>query len=369
MKKQAKWPVRILYYVLGILIMTMGIALSVKSNLGVSPVSAVPYSITLIWGIEMGIATIIFQVILVVAQIILLRKAFQIKNLLQIPAGILFGVFTSACNQLVAQFPDPHNIGIRIAMMFISTVLIAIGIFFYVPADIIPLAGEGTMLAISEKTGVKFSNVKLCFDIGTVLVAFAMCWIGVHQFGSVGVGTLVAAVLVGVALKVITKIFGGLRDRVLYPDTEEVEMTPVQLIMKREVYTLSPEMCLKEALTYLVEHKISGAPVVNENNKMVGFLSDGDIMRLLAKDDSLYVHSNDIKTIGFNEKLSGLIDLRVKDIAVKRVISVDAGMNLDEVCRILADNKLKKAPVVQNGKMIGIINVSNITKYTLQMIH
>ncbi len=368
MKKQAKWPVRIFYYVFGMLIMTMGIAISVKSNLGVSPVSAVPYSITVIWGIEMGIATVLFHVILVAAQILLLRKAFQIKNLLQIPAGILFGLFTSACNQLVAQFPDPENMGIRIAMMIISAFLIAAGIFFYVPADIIPMAGEGMMLAISEKSGVKFSNVKLCFDIGTVVVAFAMCWIGVHDFGSVGIGTLVAAVLVGVALKMITKAFGGLRDRVLYPEDAEVEMTPVQLIMKREVYTLSPEMHLKDALAYLVEHKISGAPVVNEYNKMVGFLSDGDIMRLLAKDDSLYVHSNDIKTISFNEKLNGLIGLRVKDIAVKRVISVDAGMNLEEVCRILAENKLKKAPVVQNGKMIGIINVSNITKYTLEMI-
>ena len=75
----------IFQYFGGFLIMTLGIALSVKSDLGVSPVSSIPYTITCVIGLEMGKATILFHVFLVLFQILILRKQFKIKNLLQIP--------------------------------------------------------------------------------------------------------------------------------------------------------------------------------------------------------------------------------------------------------------------------------------------
>lgn len=65
-------------YFIGLFIMTIGIALSVKSNLGVSPVSSIPYTMTCVWGIEMGKATILFHIVLVVIQILLLRKNFKL---------------------------------------------------------------------------------------------------------------------------------------------------------------------------------------------------------------------------------------------------------------------------------------------------
>lgn len=73
-KQMKHLKVRILMYFIGLFIMTIGIALSVKSNLGVSPVSSIPYTITCVWGIEMGKATILFHIVLVLLQILLLRK-------------------------------------------------------------------------------------------------------------------------------------------------------------------------------------------------------------------------------------------------------------------------------------------------------
>ena len=69
--------IRIPMYFIGLFIMTTGVALSVKSNLGVSPVSSIPYTITCVWGIEMGKATILFHIVLVILQILLLRKNFK----------------------------------------------------------------------------------------------------------------------------------------------------------------------------------------------------------------------------------------------------------------------------------------------------
>lgn len=88
-------------YFIGLFVMTIGIALSVKSNLGVSPVSSIPYTITCVWGIEMGKATILFHIVLVLIQILVLRKNFKPVQLLQVLIGVVFGYFTTFCNYMV----------------------------------------------------------------------------------------------------------------------------------------------------------------------------------------------------------------------------------------------------------------------------
>ncbi len=198
---------RLICYFAGLFIMTIGIAVSVKSDLGVSPVSSIPYTMTQCWGIEMGKATILFHCVLVLLQIIILRKKFKLKSLLQVPVGIIFGYFTTFCNYLMSFFPTPENIVIRIAMILISAVLVAIGIFFYLPADIMPLAGEGVMQAVSEVTKAAFSKVKVAFDITMVVISLITCLIVLHNLGSVGIGTVLAAILVGTILGRIIKLW------------------------------------------------------------------------------------------------------------------------------------------------------------------
>ncbi len=127
--KNSKLGIRLLYYFGGFFVMTIGIALSVKSNLGVSPVSSIPYTMTCVWGIEMGIATVIFHVILVLLQMLLMRRRFEFKNLLQIPVGMVFGAFTTTCNSLAALFPSTDNLVIRLLMCWIATVLLQLASF------------------------------------------------------------------------------------------------------------------------------------------------------------------------------------------------------------------------------------------------
>ena len=93
--KNANLKTRLPVYFLGLFIMTLGIAMSVKSDLGVSPISSIPYTMTCIWGLEMGKATILLHCFLVLLQVLILRSRFQIKNLLQILVGIVFGYFTT----------------------------------------------------------------------------------------------------------------------------------------------------------------------------------------------------------------------------------------------------------------------------------
>lgn len=207
--------VRIPMYFVGLFIMTIGIALSVKSNLGVSPVSSIPYTMTCVWGIEMGKATIIFHAALVLIQILLLRKRFKPINLLQVVVGIVFGYFTTFCNYLATFLPSTDNIAMRIVLMLVSTVFIAVGIFFYLPANLIPLAGEGVMQAVSDVTKIEFSKVKIGFDCSMVIISVITCLICIHSLGSVGVGTVIAAFLVGFNLGHVNKAFGAKRDKLL----------------------------------------------------------------------------------------------------------------------------------------------------------
>ena len=203
-------------YLAGLFVMTAGIALSVKSRMGVSPVSSIPYTLTCIWGIEMGKATILFHCGLVLIQILLLRKNFKPKNLLQVLVGIVFGYFTTFCNWCVSFLPDPTNIVLRLGMLLLSVVLIAFGIFLYMPPDIMPLAGEGTIQAIADVSGLAFARVKVLFDSTMVAISLISCFFFLHSFGSVGAGTIIAAVLVGTVLGEFTKHLGALRDRWLF---------------------------------------------------------------------------------------------------------------------------------------------------------
>lgn len=208
--------IRLPMYFIGLFIMTIGIAVSVKSDLGVSPVSSIPYTLTVVWGVEMGLATFLFHIVLVLIQILLLRKEFKPKNFIQLAIGVIFGLFTTFCNYLVLELlPPVENMAVRIILLVVSIVVVAAGLFLYVPADIMPLAGEGTILAISQKTRFKFSHVKIGFDVVLSLISLGVCLAVIGELGSVGIGTIVSAVFTGIVLGVITKLFGEKRDKLL----------------------------------------------------------------------------------------------------------------------------------------------------------
>lgn len=200
---------RVFMYFAGMFVLTIGIAFSVKSDLGVAPVSAPPYTLTCVWGVEMGKATILFHFLLVFLQICLLRKKFKARYFLQIPVGIIFGYFTTFCNYLVDFLPTPQLLWVRILFLLISILLTAFGIFLYLPPDIMPLAGEGTMQAISDTFSIDFAKVKIGADIFFVAVSFLVCFIISHKAGSVGIGTVLSAVLTGIVLSWIRKRLSG----------------------------------------------------------------------------------------------------------------------------------------------------------------
>ena len=215
-KKQKNFLLaRIPTYLAGIFIMTMGISLSVKSNLGVSPGSAVPYTMTCVWGLEMGVATILFHFLLVFLQIILLGNRFKIKNVMQAAASIILGYFTTFCNWCFRFFPDPQIIAVKMGLLLVSCFLIAFGMFLYVETKITPFAVVGTIIVISELTGMSFPKTKILCDVFMSIFSLSVCLLKIGDWGSIGIGTLITAVLVGIIMDRIALYLGDWRAGIL----------------------------------------------------------------------------------------------------------------------------------------------------------
>ena len=199
---------RIVQYLFGLFIMTLGIAFSLKSNLGSTPISSIPYSMELIWGIEVGLATSIFNVLLVLTELIILRRKFKKKHLLQIPVSIVFGFFTTIAVNLISFIPEPSNLLWALVMMIVSIFLVALGLFFYVPTNLVPLAGEGVVQSIAIVSKRLFPRIKVFFDSTMVIVSFILSYVFLGVIGgSVGIGTIISAIFVGITLKYINKAY------------------------------------------------------------------------------------------------------------------------------------------------------------------
>lgn len=208
MNKTAK---RILLYVLGLLILALGINISKAAQLGISPVSAVPYACELIWGIELGKASIIVYIILMALQIILLRKDYKPKQLLQILCTYILGTFITytGTEYLLFWLPIPNYYLIKLIYLFISIVVIGIGVYLYLKANFVPLPAEGLMVAIVQvsKGKFKFSDVKVAVDSSLVLISAILSLIFLGGFKSVREGTVLAALLVGKVVGFLSQHF------------------------------------------------------------------------------------------------------------------------------------------------------------------
>lgn len=145
----------------------------------------------------------------------------------------------------------------------------------------------------------------------------------------------------------------------------------VNLAMNSEPYYVHSTDSIRSVAQILASNKTSGVPIVDNKNKVVGFVSDGDIMKYIGRNDAaildgslmLYRIPDDQSFVG---RVAELLDLNVMRIATKNVISVDSGSELDEACRLLAEKRIKKAPVVDaKGILIGSLSRSDIIRSTM----
>lgn len=208
-------------YVLGLLVITIGINISKMSNLGISPVSSIPRACEQIWGFTLGITTMIIYIFLVLAQLVILRKDFRLTNALGIVLTIVFsamidltGTDPNAFGHLLLNFPRPEGYVMKFIYMVVSVVIIGTGVFLYLRPNWVPMPAEGLAGAVAQVTGKPFGDCKTIVDTSMIIVALILQLIflgGLSSFTGEGVvvreGTVIAAVFVGQVVKILSKKF------------------------------------------------------------------------------------------------------------------------------------------------------------------
>lgn len=204
---------RYILFIISLFFAALGVAFTKHGELGVSPISSVANVMSYRFAsVSMGTWLIIWNCVLIVGQIIILRREFQIIQFLQVPLSFLFGWFTDLGMWIVSSIPVNTYL-LRMAMVISGIIILGFGISLAVIANVIMNSGEAFVKAISDKTGKEFGNIKIAFDIACVLLAIILSLI-FFDFTIVGAreGTIISALFTGVVVKFFTKKFKKLSD-------------------------------------------------------------------------------------------------------------------------------------------------------------
>lgn len=212
---------RILFLLLGLLIMAFGTALSIKAGLGISPVTSLPYVVSLHSPLTVGEGLILLYSLMILLQILLLRRRYRPIQLLQLAAGIAIGYMTDFANWVL------RDVGYvaywqQWALCLAGIALVAVGVSFEVTAEVVPLAGEGLVLAICSVSNIQFGTMKVLLDVSVVASAFLVSLIVSGGVEGVREGTVAAAILVGLLARRINIPLARFRDRYLCPAEEHL---------------------------------------------------------------------------------------------------------------------------------------------------
>ena len=201
--KTIKLLARLGIYCLGLLILAFGIALAVNSNLGVSPVSSLPYVVSQIAGISLGTCTIAVYIGYILLQMVISRK-FQPALLLQLVFSTIFGWFVDGAKFVLGDFCLPGYLG-QLVMLAASILLIGFSLVLYIDVQLAPMPAEGLVGCLSEKLGKPFSSMKTFVDCSSVLLGAVLSLLFLHKLTGIREGTILTALLVGKMMGLLRK--------------------------------------------------------------------------------------------------------------------------------------------------------------------
>ncbi|SNT04763.1 CBS domain-containing protein [Ekhidna lutea] len=135
------------------------------------------------------------------------------------------------------------------------------------------------------------------------------------------------------------------------PKTQETQALKVEDYMARKLITFKPDQPMHEVVDALMKHKISGGPVVNDQGELVGVISEGDCLKEVVKGkyDNMPI-------------FTGLVEEHM----AKNVITVDPNLNIFEAAKMFLEKRLRRFPVIRDGKLVGQISQKDVMKAVLK---
>ena len=207
---------RYILFILCLFFMGIGVALTKHGELGVSPISSVANVVSIKFTfLSFGTWLTISNCVLLLGQVLLLRKNFQPIQLLQIPLSFLFGYFTDFGLYLASFIPNDIYI-VKLLLVVSGIIILGFGITLGVIANVILNSGEAFVKALSDVIHKEFSNVKIAFDVSWVAfsIVLSLIFFGGELVGT-REGTILSAVFTGVAVKLWLKLIKKPIERII----------------------------------------------------------------------------------------------------------------------------------------------------------
>lgn len=212
---------RYLIFLVGLFVNSLGVSLITKANLGTSPISSIPYVLSLNFPFTLGNFTIFFSIFLIALQLIILRKNFKLEHILQITVSIIFGYFIDL-TMILFSWVNPEAYIMKIVYLLIGCLILGVGVYMEVLADVVMLPGESFVRAIVLTWKTNFGTTKICFDVSMSVIAAVLSFVFAGRLDGVREGTVIAALLVGFIARLIGKKLAFLKD-MIFPESVSAE--------------------------------------------------------------------------------------------------------------------------------------------------
>ena len=193
---------RFIFYVIGLNLIAAAVVLNIRYDLGVAAFSSVMYSISEIYHISLGTASIICYLIFVLVQCFLSRK-ITVAYVLEVPLSFAFGFLTDLYDMFIPEFGGP--VAVRLLLFVLTMFVTAMGVYLCVKTDVVLTPTDGIVKTISEVFSLPFSAVKNVFDISLVAISAVLCLANSTKLYGIGIGTVLSAFVIGRIIKIYEK--------------------------------------------------------------------------------------------------------------------------------------------------------------------
>lgn len=203
----AKTLNRVLIYLLGLIVLCLGVVLNTKTNLGVAAINAIPFVISRNSDLSLGNCVFVLYVVFIIIQFIINRK-IDMLTILQLPVSLLFGRMVDFVNTYILKF-EAQGIASGLIMLAIAIILVGLGTTLVVSQNLIPNAPDGLVNALGRKFNKTFGYIKLRFDVICVILALIVSLLMTGKITGIGLGTIISMLLTGNVCNFFKKVLSN----------------------------------------------------------------------------------------------------------------------------------------------------------------
>lgn len=195
---------RWLTFVLGVWVMSLGIALSLHGQLGTAPISTFPAVIDAATPLSIGMVTVFMNIVFVLIQILILRRRFSPFQFLQLPIAVVFGSLVDLSVYLTSWIQPEHYLT-KWVVTILGALILGLGVYIQIQPKLVYLPGEGLVMALTMVTTVRYGTMKQLVDWSLVLISAIVSLLVLQRLEGVREGTVFAAFTVGAVVKYLDR--------------------------------------------------------------------------------------------------------------------------------------------------------------------